>query len=331
MTAAANTVLLSDPSQGWPDETPGWPALVFVDLDACPATAFMGPLPPYPVIGIGDPQHPLAAQLDALVEAPVTVEMLEWQIGHAPHAAAVTVQLLRQAEGLPLERALAMESLSYGVLQAGAEHSAWLATREASARLPEGCVRVERSGTALRLVLDRPAARNAIDRTMRDDLHEAFTLAALDPDVRRITLAAVGAAFCMGGDLQEFGTTRDPAVAHLLRARTLPAAALIRCADRLEAHVQGACVGAGIEIAAFARRVTAAPGAWFQLPELSMGLLPGAGGSVSVPRRIGRQRAALMMLSGRRINATTALRWGLIDAIEDAPPADDRGAHAAGG
>jgi enoyl-CoA hydratase len=58
-----------------------------------------------------------------------------------------------------------------------------------------------------------------------------------------------------------------------------------------------------------------------------MGLLPGAGGCVSVPRRIGRQRATLMMLSGRRINAATALSWGLIDAIEEQPPVDKCGAH----
>jgi enoyl-CoA hydratase len=76
-------------------------------------------------------------------------------------------------------------------------------------------------------------------------------------------------------------------------------------------------VGAGLEIAAFAARLTASPNAWFQLPELAMGLIPGAGGCVSVPHRIGRQRATLMMLSGRRISAITALHWGLIDAIED--------------
>jgi enoyl-CoA hydratase/carnithine racemase len=96
--------------------------------------------------------------------------------------------------------------------------------------------------------------------------------------------------------------------------------ALVARAGSFSVHVQGACVGAGLEMAAFAARLIATPEAWFQLPELAMGLIPGAGGCVSVPRRIGRQRAALMFLSGRRINAATALRWGLIDAIEHAPP-----------
>jgi enoyl-CoA hydratase/carnithine racemase len=62
--------------------------------------------------------------------------------------------------------------------------------------------------------------------------------------------------------------------------------------------------------------VRASADAFFQLPEVSMGLVPGAGGTVSVPRRIGRQRAAWMALTGARVDAPTALTWGLIDAIE---------------
>jgi enoyl-CoA hydratase/carnithine racemase len=179
-----------------------------------------------------------------------------------------------------------------------------------------GRVIVERRDSELLIVLDRPEARNAIDRHMRDQLFESFTVAALDPEVRSVKFRAKGPAFSAGGDLAEFGTTRDPATAHDIRCRTLPARAIIRRAEIIDVHVQGACIGAGLEMAAFARRFTAAPDAWFQLPELAMGLLPGAGGCVSVLRRIGRQRAALMMLSGQRIDATTALRWGLIDAIE---------------
>ena len=72
-------------------------------------------------------------------------------------------------------------------------------------------------------------------------------------------------------------------------------------------------------MAAFARRITAGPRAWFQLPEIAMGVIPGAGGCISVPRRIGRQRAALMILSGRKIDARTALSWGLVDAIVEDP------------
>ena len=201
-------------------------------------------------------------------------------------------------------------------MQGSAEHAAWLAARS-PLRQPSapGRVVVERRDCELHVLLDRPTAHNAIDRVLRDQLYEAFTVAALDPQVRSIKLRAVGPAFSIGGDLEEFGTTRDPATAHLIRSCTVPAEPLARRADILDVHVQGACVGAGLEMAAFGSRVTATSNAWFQLPELAMGLIPGAGGCVSVPRRIGRQRAALMILSGRRVNAATALHWGLIDAI----------------
>jgi enoyl-CoA hydratase len=310
---------LVDPAQGWSNSQDVWPALAVVDLDACGREVHWDALPPFPVIGLGDPSHPLAATLDAVIEAPIDAATLIQQIERAPRAAAVTVQLLRSSEGLSYERALMLESLSYGLLQGSEEYAQWLASRPAPDRpAPAGTVIVERRDGVLYVVLNRPDARNAIDRQMRDQLHEAFTVAALDPEIRSVKLRAMGtAAFSAGGDLDEFGTTRDPATAHLIRSRTLPALALSRRPEIVDVHVQAAAIGAGVEMAAFAGRVTAAPAAWFQLPELAMGLLPGAGGCVSVPRRIGRQRATLMMLSGQRIDAQTALRWGLIDAIED--------------
>jgi enoyl-CoA hydratase/carnithine racemase len=154
---------------------------------------------------------------------------------------------------------------------------------------------------------------------MRDALGDAFQLAAIDPSIEQVILRAEGKAFSLGADLDEFGTTTDPATAHAIRGATLPARMAALISGKLEARVQGACVGAGLEIAAFARRIVASPSAWFQLPELAMGVLPGAGGCVSVSRRIGRQRAALLILSGKRLSARRALDWGLIDAIVDDP------------
>lgn len=258
---------------------------------------------------------------DIRIEPPFTAEGLARQVAANPHAAIVAVQLLRDLEGLEVERALTLESLAYGLLQGSAEHGSWLEGRTPEP-LPPGRVVLIRDEAVLRIVLDRPWARNAIDRAMRDGLVEAFTVAAADPDIQRVELRSVGPAFSIGGDLNEFGVTRDPATAHAIRRQTLPVWPLSRRAEILDVHIQGACVGAGLEIAAFAGRVTASPSAWFQLPELAMGLIPGAGGCVSVARRIGRQRTTLMLLSGRRINAATALGWGLIDAIEDQPPVE---------
>jgi enoyl-CoA hydratase len=313
---------LVDPSQLAPGATESWQPLGFIDLHTCPEDIRLPKLPPFPLIGLGSAAHPLARTLDAIVEAPVSAESLIRQITRAPHAAAITVQLLRNLQGLPIEPALQAESMTYGLLQGSAEYAAWLATRVAPLQpAPAGRVVIERRDSVLHVLIDRPEARNAINRQLRDELVEAFTLAALDADILSIRLRAQGPTFSVGGDLEEFGTTRDPATAHLIRVRTLPAVALAPSATKLNVHIQGACVGAGVEIAAFGVRVTATPDAWFQLPELAMGLIPGAGGCVSVPRRIGRQRAALMMLSGRRINAATARNWGLVDAVCASDPA----------
>lgn len=303
-----------------------WRPFGLIELDAWPADATIPCLPPYPLVGRGDPAHPLAGRLDALIEPPVSADALARGIARAPHAAAALVHLLRGIGALDPEAAILQESLCQAMLQGSAEHGAWLAA--AAERVPSeaGSIRVAREGAVLHVALDRPWARNAIDRAMRDGLREAFTVAALDPEIGTVRLRAGGAAFSVGADLAEFGTTRDPATAHLIRARTLPALPLLRRPGILDVHARGPCIGAGLEIAAWAGRFTASPDAWFQLPELAMGIIPGAGGCVSVPRRIGRRRAALMILSGRRINAATALAWGLIDAIVDAPAADEDGA-----
>lgn len=307
---------LIDPSRGWSAVVEArWP-LVFVDLDRCEESLLLESPPPIPVIGISEGSRRCTERVDAVIEPPVDAATLIQQIQRAPRAAAVSVQLLRRLTGLPMMTGLSLESLAYGLLQGSEEHAAWLSSRHASQPHPPGRVRIERSDDVLYVTLDRPEARNAIDREMRDQLFEAFTLAAVDRDIRSVKLRAMGEVFSAGGDLDEFGTTRDPATAHLIRSQTLPALALARRPEIVDVHVQGASIGAGVEIPAFAGRVTAAPTAWFQLPELAMGLLPGAGGCVSVSRRIGRQRAALMMLSGQRIEVQTALRWGLVDAIE---------------
>ena len=109
-----------------------------------------------------------------------------------------------------------------------------------------------------------------------------------------------------------------PAAAHLVRVAASVAALLDRVADRVTATVHGACIGAGIELPAYAGRLVARPDATFALPEVAMGLVPGAGGTVSIPRRIGRHRTAWLAITGRRIDAATALAWGLVDEV--APP-----------
>jgi enoyl-CoA hydratase/carnithine racemase len=318
MDCAGLTVSAADLAQAgimgfaWPEP------IAFVDLDTAPHHFTTGPLPPWPVVGIGGSSHPIATRLDTVVDTAVCAEVLASAATASPMATATLVQLLRALPSLSVEDGLTAESLAYAALQGSTAHKAWIAKRlDPPGAFDPGKVTLWRDGDEVVAALDRPATGNAIDRSMRDGLHEAFALVNMDPTISRITLRARGKAFSLGADLAEFGTTTDPATAHMIRCRTLPAREAARCADRFAVEIDGACVGAGLELAAFAGRVTATRRSWFQLPELAMGIIPGAGGCVSLTRRIGRQRTALMVLSGRRIGARQALEWGLIDALVD--------------
>jgi enoyl-CoA hydratase/carnithine racemase len=240
-----------------------------------------------------------------------------------PQAALVLAQVLRAGPGLDGPAALDMESFAYSTLLGGPEFRRWLGGQHRPSPPPAAGppVRAERSGEQLRITLNRPERRNAYGRELRDALADALLVAVLDESVTRVIVSGAGPSFCSGGDLGEFGTTPDPATAHFLRTRSGAAALLHRVAARTEVRVHGACVGAGVELAAFAGRVSARPGSTFRLPEVGMGLIPGAGGTVSLPRRIGRWRTLDLALSGRPLDVVTAARWGLADEVA-VPPGD---------
>jgi enoyl-CoA hydratase/carnithine racemase len=263
-----------------------------------------------------------ATAFDLVLEDEAALGQVARAAAHAPLAAAILVQLLRLRAWRDVEAGLAAESLAYATLQAGPEFAAWLRARPArasgSATPPLAPpVLVRREGPRLHLTLNRPERRNAYSASMRDALCEALALAAQDATLDAIVLDGAGAAFSSGGDLDEFGTLPDPATAHAVRSTRSAARALAACADRVRAELHGACLGAGVELAAFAGRVVARPDAFFALPELAMGLVPGAGGTVSLPRRIGPHRTAWLALSGDRIDAATARDWGLVDEIRE--------------
>jgi len=273
---------------------------------------------PCPVIGVGDDAHPLARFCDVVVADKRALAPLLASIEAAPIAAAALVQVLRATEKLTLYEALVLESMAYATLQGGRENRTWLAARRppSPALVESGPpVIAERDGDRLRLTLNRPAQRNAITMEMRDALADALRFPALDETIRAITLTGAGKCFSTGGALEEFGTAPDQATAHAVRTMRGPAFALVPVAARVRAHVHGACIGAGAELASLCGHVAARPGSFFQLPEIRFGLIPGAGGTAGFSRRIGRQRTAWMALSARRIGAEKALAWGLIDEI----------------
>jgi enoyl-CoA hydratase/carnithine racemase len=250
-----------------------------------------------------------------------TVAELEQRCERWPQASSVCDDVLRavQPDGPTLAGVLT-ESLAYSTLQAGPEFARWL-TERGPARLPSYAdpVQVQRDGDVLRIRFNRPQRHNAFSTDARAALLEALAVAQLDPSVTGIVLTGNGPSFCSGGDLAEFGTFADPASAHLARTRHSPALAIDALTATLgrscRAEVHGRVLGSGLEMAAFCGWVEAHEDSVFGLPELSLGLIPGAGGTVSITRRIGRWRTAYLVLTGHTLTAATALAWGLVDGI----------------
>ena len=235
----------------------------------------------------------------------------------APMAAVTAAQVLRGSATRTVEEALLVESFAYATLQSGPEFATWLASQGRRVRNDDGPrVWIEEQDDHIEVVLDRPRLRNMIDNRMRDELIDAFSALALGAPTP-IRLLGAGPAFCAGGDLAEFGTVSDPLTAHLLRSSANIAPHLHCIAERVTAQVHGPCVGAGVEMIAFCRQVVAHPDAWFRLPETRMGLMPGMGGTVSIPARIGRHRTLAWLLQDAAIDAATALEWGLVDSIRE--------------
>ena len=254
--------------------------------------------------------------VDVVAATSVDLEAIIATFERSPSAATSLALHLRASERRSVADGLVAESALYSALQAGPEHRAWREANPARDRGEAGepRLRVDRVGDELRITLARPEVRNALDAAMRDQLLDALAIAEADPSLR-VVLRGEGRTFCAGGDLDEFGTAPDPATAHVIRLRRSAGGAIARVADRTTVHVHGSCAGSGVELAAFAGHVIAHPDATFVLPELALGLIPGAGGTVSLPARIGRHRTALLALAGRPIDAATAEEWGLIDAI----------------
>ncbi|MGH3643274.1 MAG: enoyl-CoA hydratase/isomerase family protein [Mycobacterium sp.] len=249
------------------------------------------------------------------------LDVIARRIAQWPIAASVCDDVLRAFDAdAPTSTGVVTESLAYSTLQSGPEFARWLTERGPAVvpALPDP-VLAERAGSTLRVWFNRSQRHNAFSTDARGALLEALEVARLDRSVTEVVLAGNGPSFCSGGDLAEFGTFTDPASAHLARTRHSPALVLDEVTARLgrgcRAEVHGRVLGSGLEMACFCGWVAAQPDSVFGLPELTLGLIPGAGGTVSVTRRIGRWRTAYLVLSGQAIDAATALEWGLVDEV----------------
>lgn len=286
------------------------------------AAALVGSLPCV-LLAAADADPDLAPLIDAYVDDDALVAVAA-QVAIAPVASVSLAVLLRASERRTIDDGLATESAVYSMLQGGPEFASWRATRARRAPKPtdEPVLLVDRAGPALHLTLNRPGVHNAWSVALRDAFVEALQLALADPSIDVIELRGAGRSFCSGGDLDEFGSFPDPPTGHVVRLARSPARLLALLGDRVVSHLHGACMGAGVELPAFGRRVVADDDTVIALPELALGLVPGAGGTVSLPRRIGRHRTALLALSGMRIDAPTALAWGLVDELVSSTGSD---------
>ena len=263
------------------------------------------------------------SRLPAFVEdISIAIQELDEMISLHTQPALVLAHLLRQKAYQNVSQGLVLESLSYGMLQSGSQFKAWLNQRGDIARAldEKPVVLASRSDESLEIYLNRPERSNAYSSDMRDQLFDFLQIARFDEAVTKVKLHGLGKSFCSGGDLAEFGSVDFPPDGHIIRMHRSPALSLHSIADKLEVYLHGVCAGAGIEIPAFASRVFGNESVEIFLPEISMGLIPGAGGTVSLPRRIGPQKTAYLAMSGKTLSLSDALAWGLIDeAVEYEP------------
>jgi len=174
----------------------------------------------------------------------------------------------------------------------------------------------------LLVTLNRPNVSNALNTRMGLDLMEVFEQLAIDLEDLRVAIVTGQGdkAFCAGGDLKERNGMSDESwrAQHLIFERMVRA--MMACPIPLLAAVNGAAYGGGCEIAAASDFVYAASTARFALTEVTLGIMPGAGGTQNLARAVGERRAKELILSGLPFTALEAEAWGLVNRVVE--PAD---------
>jgi enoyl-CoA hydratase len=167
------------------------------------------------------------------------------------------------------------------------------------------------------VTLNRPAAANAMNTQLGTELMALFEALNLDagPDRCVVLTGAGDRAFCAGADLKERKDMTDEAWVqqHLIYERM--ARAILACPVPIIAAVNGAAYGGGCEIALACDFIYAAEHARFALTEVTLGIMPGAGGTQNLPRAVGERRAKEVILTGKPFTAAEAHQWGLVNRV----------------
>ena len=179
-------------------------------------------------------------------------------------------------------------------------------------------LQLRRHGHVAEIVLDRPEAHNALSTAMAREIVAATSAFGADQSVRAIVLSTSAKAFCVGADLKERDGYSD---ADLMRQRPHFRAVFGGILDLpmpSVAAVNGYALGGGLELALCCDLIVADRTAVIGLPEVSVGVIPGGGGTQLLSRRIGASRAADLIFTARRLDAAEAERLGLLDRLVDA-------------
>jgi enoyl-CoA hydratase len=165
------------------------------------------------------------------------------------------------------------------------------------------------------VTLHRPAVRNALNTALIDALWEVLPAVDDDPEVRAIVLTGSDPAFCSGLDLRELSGSGQNARPRQQRDQVSARGALPPVITPIVGAINGAAVTGGLEIALNCDVLVASERATFADTHLRVGVMPGGGLTVLLPRRIGMGRALEMALTGRVVDAETALKCGLVDRV----------------
>jgi enoyl-CoA hydratase/carnithine racemase len=161
--------------------------------------------------------------------------------------------------------------------------------------------------------LNRPEARNALSPELMEELASAVERYDADPEIRCIVIAGDDETFASGADIRALRErTFEEALRH-------PAASfwrrIVACRTPLVAAVSGFALGGGCELALLCDLIVASENAQLGQPEITLGIIPGGGGTQRLARVIGKQRAMDLVLTGRRIGAREAERLGLVNEV----------------
>ena len=170
-------------------------------------------------------------------------------------------------------------------------------------------------GGVARLTLNRPDVLNAVDLQMRDELWTAFEAFRDDPDARVLILRGAGRAFSAGADIADFGTAPSYIEARRARRERDLWGLLLHLPKPVIAAMHGYALGAGCEMSLLCDLRVASEDARFGLPEVSLGYIPSAGGTQTLPRTVPPGVALHMILSGDPIDAAEAHRVGLVHRV----------------